>query len=87
MTDQEREMDLALAECEAESRLLRARIERLEKELTEALKTIQQLKEEDQEEDNLCPVCKNGSLYTKPHWNHWQCDLCGQRQKQDKHET
>ena len=34
MNEQEREMDLALAECEAENRLLRARNERLEKELT-----------------------------------------------------
>ena len=33
MNEQEREMDLALAECEAENRLLRARNERLEKEL------------------------------------------------------
>jgi hypothetical protein len=32
MTDQEREMDLALAECEAENKLLRAKNERLEKE-------------------------------------------------------
>ena len=32
MNEQEREMDLALAECEAENRLLRARNERLEKE-------------------------------------------------------
>lgn len=34
MTEQEREMDLALAECEAENKLLRARNERLEKELS-----------------------------------------------------
>jgi hypothetical protein len=41
MNEQEREMDLALAECEAENRLLRARNERLMKEvdlLTEALR-------------------------------------------------
>ena len=31
MTNEEREMDLAIAELEAESRLMRARIERLEK--------------------------------------------------------
>ena len=34
MNEQEREMDLALAECEQENRLLRARNERLEQELT-----------------------------------------------------
>jgi cell division protein FtsB len=34
MTEQEREMDLMLAECEAENKLLRARNERLEKELS-----------------------------------------------------
>lgn len=39
MNEQEREMDLALAECEAENRLLRARNDRLEKELT-LLKSI-----------------------------------------------
>ena len=39
MNEQEREMDLALAECEAENRLLRARNERLEQELT-LLKSI-----------------------------------------------
>ena len=33
MNEQEREMDLALAECEAENRLLRARNERLMGEL------------------------------------------------------
>ena len=33
MNEQEREMDLALAECEAENRLLRARNERLQQEL------------------------------------------------------
>ncbi len=31
MTNEEREMDLAIAELEAESRLMRARIERLER--------------------------------------------------------
>ena len=31
MTNEEREMDLAMAELEAESRLMRARIERLER--------------------------------------------------------
>ena len=31
MTNEEREMDLTIAELEAESRLMRARIERLEK--------------------------------------------------------
>ena len=31
MTSEEREMDLAIAELEAESRLMRARIERLER--------------------------------------------------------
>ena len=36
MNEQERQLDLALAECEAENRLLRARNERLEKELAEA---------------------------------------------------
>jgi hypothetical protein len=41
MNEQEREMDFALAECEAENRLLRARNERLMKEvdlLTEMLR-------------------------------------------------
>ena len=45
MNEQEREMDLALAECEAENRLLRARNERLMKEvdlLTEALRGKQE---------------------------------------------
>ena len=37
MTDQERELDMALAEAEQENRLLRARNERLERELAEAL--------------------------------------------------
>ena len=37
MTDQERELDMALAECEQENRLLRARNERLERELAEAI--------------------------------------------------
>ena len=35
MTEEDRELDLALAECEAENRLLRARNERLERELKE----------------------------------------------------
>jgi hypothetical protein len=35
MNDEDRELDLALAECEAENRLLRARNERLERELRE----------------------------------------------------
>ena len=50
MNEQEREMDLALAECEAENRLLRARNERLLKEvqlLTEALRAKS-------EEKNTC---------------------------------
>jgi hypothetical protein len=45
MNEQEREMDLALAECEAENRLLRARNERLMKEvdlLTEMLRGKQE---------------------------------------------
>ena len=33
MNEEDRELDLALAECEAENRLLRARNERLEREL------------------------------------------------------
>ena len=37
MTDQERELDIALAEAEQENRLLRARNERLEQELTQAV--------------------------------------------------
>lgn len=37
MTDQERELDLLVAELEQENRLLRARNQRLEKELAEAL--------------------------------------------------
>jgi hypothetical protein len=35
MNEEDRELDLALAECEAENRLLRARNERLERELLE----------------------------------------------------
>lgn len=35
MNEEDRQMDLALAECEAENRLLRARNERLERELRE----------------------------------------------------
>ncbi len=35
MNAEDRELDLALAECEAENRLLRARNERLERELKE----------------------------------------------------
>ncbi len=35
MNEEDRELDLALAECEAENRLLRARNERLERELRE----------------------------------------------------
>lgn len=35
MNEEDRELDLALAECEAENRLLRARNERLERELKE----------------------------------------------------
>jgi hypothetical protein len=35
MNEEDRELDLALAECEAENRLLRARNERLERELQE----------------------------------------------------
>ena len=37
MTEQERQLDIALAEAEAENRLLRARNERLEQELTQAV--------------------------------------------------
>lgn len=36
MTEQERQMDLLIAELEAENRLLRARNERLEKEVSQA---------------------------------------------------
>jgi len=39
MNDIERDLDLALAECEAENRLLRARNDRLEK-VAEAAKTM-----------------------------------------------
>jgi hypothetical protein len=39
MNDTERDLDLALAECEAENRLLRARNDRLEK-VAEAAKTM-----------------------------------------------
>lgn len=39
MNDTERNLDLALAECEAENRLLRARNDRLEK-ITEAAKIM-----------------------------------------------
>ena len=39
MTDQERELDMALAEAEQENRLLRARNERLERELAAAVAT------------------------------------------------
>jgi hypothetical protein len=45
MNEEQRQMDLALAECEAENRLLRARNERLMKEvdlLTEALRGKQE---------------------------------------------
>jgi hypothetical protein len=35
MNEEDRQLDLALAECEAENRLLRARNERLERELRE----------------------------------------------------
>ena len=35
MNEEDRELDLALAECEAENRLLRARNDRLERELKE----------------------------------------------------
>jgi hypothetical protein len=43
MTDQERELDIALAEAEQESRLLRARNERLERETVTAAHIVQQL--------------------------------------------
>lgn len=43
MTDQERELDFALAEAEAENKLLRARNDRLEREATAAGHTIEQL--------------------------------------------
>jgi uncharacterized protein (DUF983 family) len=39
-----------------------------------------------EEEDNLCPTCNSGYLYTKPHWSYWMCDLCGQRKKQVSHD-
>jgi hypothetical protein len=39
MTDKERELDMALAEAEQENRLLRARNERLERELVDAVAT------------------------------------------------
>ena len=39
MNDTERDLDLALAECESENRLLRARNDRLEK-VAEAAKTM-----------------------------------------------
>jgi hypothetical protein len=41
MTNEEREMDLAIAELEAESRLMRARIERLER-VESAAKAVMQ---------------------------------------------
>ncbi len=41
MNDEDRERDLALAECEAENRLLRARNERLERELMELRKLLE----------------------------------------------
>jgi hypothetical protein len=40
MTEQERELDLLVAELEQENRLLRARNERLESELQAAIKII-----------------------------------------------
>jgi hypothetical protein len=43
MTDQERELDMALAEAEQENRLLRARNERLEQEAKAACSTIEQM--------------------------------------------
>lgn len=43
MTDQERELDIALAEAEQENRLIWARNERLESEATTAGHTIRQL--------------------------------------------
>lgn len=47
MTDEDREMDLALAECEQENRLLRARNQRLDIEvqlLTEAVRQLTEVK-------------------------------------------
>jgi len=41
MNDEDRELDLALAECEAENRLLRARNERLERELLELRRILE----------------------------------------------
>ncbi len=41
MNDEDRELDLALAECEAENRLLRARNERLERELLELRRLLE----------------------------------------------
>lgn len=41
MNEQERDLDLALAECEQENRMLRARNERLENEL-HIVKTLEQ---------------------------------------------
>jgi len=49
MTEEDREMDLALAECEQENRLLRARNERLSIEvqlLTEAVRDMSKPKRE-----------------------------------------
>ena len=43
MTDQERELDIALAEAEQENRLLRARNDRLNREAITAEYTIRQL--------------------------------------------
>ena len=52
MTDQERELDIALAEAEQENRLLRARNERLERELAAEREACALLIEENAQECN-----------------------------------